>query len=135
MHILKFHGNHVCAMNQSPYELHLFSRFCAAQEATKIGRNIYLLLDAVSHSFIVHSPLTFDPIDQMKDQPKCKFGNCKSMWKSPILEVQVVLHLHNGTRLPLYNTGDYVIIVITPIVVVQRQGASCGGFPSPKCLC
>ena len=34
--------------NPSAYELHLFGLFGASQKVTKIGRNVYPLLDAVS---------------------------------------------------------------------------------------
>ncbi len=36
--------------NPFAYKLQLFDRFCTSQRVTKIGRNIFPLLDAPSHS-------------------------------------------------------------------------------------
>ena len=35
--------------NPLAYQLHLFGRICASQNVTQIGRNVFPLLDAVSH--------------------------------------------------------------------------------------
>ena len=35
--------------------MHLFGRFCASQKVKTIGRNVYSLLDAVSHSRLTPS--------------------------------------------------------------------------------
>ena len=48
-----FIETHVCAMNQSPYELHLLGRFCAAQEETKIGRNLPWRCQSIPFSIIM----------------------------------------------------------------------------------
>ncbi len=45
--------------NTFAYELHLFGQFCAAQEATKICRNVYLLLDAVSLTYLSRKEMAF----------------------------------------------------------------------------
>ncbi len=59
-----------------------FGRFCAAQEATKIGRNVYLLLDAVSHTEII-----------------------KSKIKNILLTLSFRVTLHSSIECPFISTG------------------------------
>ncbi len=91
-------------MQSFAYELHLFGRFCASQKITQIGRNIFLLLEAISlcslkkfHNGQIYSTTWLISFSRHEDEANMVMDSHGD--KSGLLEMEAPVDVH--PRMPL----------------------------------